>query len=108
MIRIKQYLDEDGSSPFEGWFYELNSAAAAIVTKSIYKLELGNFSNVEGVGSGVYELKIHFGPGYRVYFGEEGSEIVILLCGGIKKKQSRDIEKAIGYWKKYKKKKHAR
>lgn len=108
MIRIKQYLDEDGGSPFEEWFQELNGVAAAIVTKSIYKLELGNFSNVEGVGGGVYELKIHFGPGYRVYFGEEGNEIVILLCGGTKKKQSRDIEKARDCWKKYKKRKHTR
>ena len=103
MIRIKQYIELDGRSPFEEWFMDLNSVAAVKVTKAVYRLELGNFSNVEGVGRGVYELKIHFGPGYRVYFGKDGDEIVILLCGGSKKRQSQDIEKAIKFWQEYKK-----
>ena len=105
MIKIKQYIAMNGSSPFEQWFLELNSLAAAKITKAIYKLELGNFSTVEGVGNGVYEQKIDFGPGYRVYFGEDGNEIVILLCGGTKKRQSNDIEKAKEYWQDYKKRK---
>ena len=58
MIKIKQYIDTVGCSPFDKWFLELNSVAAAKVTKEIYKLELGNFSKVEGVGAGVYEQKI--------------------------------------------------
>ena len=80
MIKIKQYIAADGLSPFDKWFSELNSMAAAKITKAVYKLELGNFSTVEGVGSGVYEQKIDFGPGYRVYFGKDGNEIIILLC----------------------------
>jgi putative addiction module killer protein len=105
MIRIKQYLDQAGRSPFEKWFMELDNTAAAKITKSVYKLELGNFSNVEGVGNGVYEQKIDFGPGYRVYFGKDGNEIIILLCGGTKKRQSNDIAEAINFWQDYKKRK---
>jgi putative addiction module killer protein len=60
---------------------------------------------VEGVGGGVYEQKIDFGPGYRVYFGEDGREVVILLCGGTKKHQSHDIEKAKEFWQDYKRRK---
>ena len=105
MIKIKQYIDTAGFSPFDKWFLELNSLAAARVTKEIYKLELGNFSKVEGVGAGVYEQKIDFGPGYRVYFGKDGDELVILLCGGTKKRQSQDIAEAIGLWQDYKKRK---
>ena len=105
MIKIKQYIFPDGHSPFDKWFMGLNSVAAAKITKAIYKLELGNFSNVEGVGSGVYEQKIDFGPGYRVYFGKDGIEVIILLCGGTKKRQSNDIEEAIQLWQDYKKRK---
>lgn len=105
MLRIKQYIDEDGRSHFDKWFAELNSVAAAKITKAIYKLELGNFSTVEGVGGGVYEQKIDFGPGYRVYFGKDGNEIIILLCGGIKKRQSNDIAEAKELWQDYKRRK---
>lgn len=72
MIRIKQYIAPDGRSPLDKWFMGLNTIASAKVTKAIYKLELGNFSNIKSVGGGVYEQKIDFGPGYRVYFGKEG------------------------------------
>ena len=102
MIRIKQYIDASGSSPFEKWFLGLNSVAAAKITKAIYKLEIGNFSTVEGVGNGVYEQKIYFGPGYRVYFGKDGNEIIILLCGGIKKRQFNDVAEAKENWQDYK------
>jgi putative addiction module killer protein len=66
------------------------------------RLSLGNTSHVKGVGTGIYEIKIDFGPGYRVYFGKDGSEIVILLGGGTKKKQSRDIAAAQDCWRDYK------
>jgi putative addiction module killer protein len=105
MIKLKQYINNEGRSPFVKWFLELNSIAAAKITTAIYKLELGNFSNVKGVGNGVYEQKIDFGPGYRVYFGKDGSEIIILLCGGSKKHQSKDISAAHEYWQDYKKRK---
>lgn len=69
------------------------------------RLALGNVSNVKVVGSGVLELKIDFGPGYRVYFGKDGEQLVILLGGGAKKRQQRDIAAAIADWQDYKRRK---
>lgn len=108
MIKIKQYVSPDGESTFEKWFLTLNNAAAAKITTAIYKLELGNFSTVKSVGSGVYEQKVDFGPGYRVYFGNDGNEIIILLCGGTKKRQFKDVENAKKYWQEYKDRKKKR
>lgn len=68
-------------------------------------VELGNFSNVKGVGAGVFEYKIDFGPGYRVYFGKDGDRLVILLGGGTKKTQDRDIVTVRARWQDYKKRK---
>jgi len=68
-------------------------------------LELGNTSNVKGVGAGVFELKVDFGPGYRVYFGKDGSEVVILLGGGTKRRPDRDISAARASWQNYKSRK---
>ena len=65
-------------------------------------MEQGNFSNVEGVGAGVYEYKIDFGPGYRIYFGKDGSRLIILIGGGIKKRQNKDIQTARECWADYK------
>ena len=69
------------------------------------RIELGNFSNVKSVGSGVYEHKIDFGPGYRIYFGKNGDKLVILLGGGTKKRQNRDIQDAQASWTDYKRRK---
>jgi putative addiction module killer protein len=105
-VVIHEYLTEKGTSPFARWFEGLNTTAAAKVATALYRLEQGNFSRVEGVGSGVYEYKIDFGPGYRVYFGKDGEKIIILLGGGTKKRQSADISKALDCWQDYKKWKH--
>ena len=66
-IRIAEYLDPSGRSPFRRWFDGLDAVAAAKVTTALYRLGQGNFSNVEGVGAGVFEYRIDFGPGYRIY-----------------------------------------
>lgn len=87
------------------WFDELNSTAAAKVTAAIVRLASGSFGNVKGVGAGVSERRIDFGPGYRVYFGRDGEQITILLGGGSKKGQSADIAAAIARWKDYKRRK---
>jgi putative addiction module killer protein len=105
-VAVREYLDERGASPFSRWFARLDSASAAKVATALYRLEQGNFSRVEGVGSGVYECKINFGPGYRVYFGKDGEKLVILLGGGSKKRQSADISAALDCWQDYKKRKH--
>ena len=74
----KQYEDADGSCPFEEWFVDLHPPAAAKVTAAIIRMEQGNFSNVKAVGPGVFEYKIDFGPGYRIYFGKDGDRLLIL------------------------------
>jgi putative addiction module killer protein len=104
--QIKEFVRE-GSSLFQEWFDDLDSIAASKVTTALYRLQYGNFSNVRSVGSGVSEYKIDFGPGYRVYFGRDGYTLIILLTGGTKKTQSKDIEKAKIFWQEYKaRKKH--
>ena len=102
MLTVLEYLHGDGSSPFADWFQSLDAAAAAKVTTAICRMELGNFSNVKGVGAGVFEYRIDFGPGYRVYFGKDGDAVVILLGGGTKKRQDRDIADAHERWADYK------
>lgn len=89
VIDVREYLDHRGKSPFGDWLQRLESVAAAKVTASILRLAQGNFSNVKGLGGGVVECKIAFGPGYRVYIGRDGETLVILLCGGTKKHQPR-------------------
>ena len=107
-IRVLEYLDTSGRSPYRRWFDELDATAAAKVSTALYRLGQGNFSNVEGVTGGIFEYRIDFGPGYRVYFGKDGPTIVILLGGGTKKRQSRDIGAAAGAWIDYKRRKPAR
>lgn len=91
-----------GRSPFGRWFEDLNAEAAAKVTSAIARLELGNFSNVKGVGGGVFECRVDFGPGYRVYFGKDGDTLVILVAGGTKKRQQADVTAAQRRWSDYK------
>jgi putative addiction module killer protein len=92
---ILEYEDQGGGSPFSKWFDRLNAEAARKVTTAVYRIGLGNFSNTEAVGRGVYECRINFGPGYRVYFAKDGELIVILLGGGTKKRQQNDIQLAL-------------
>ena len=105
MIDVREYLERQGRSPYKAWFDRLNAQAAAKVATAVTRLALGNMSNVKGVGSGVFELRIDFGPGYRVYFGKDGQRLVILLGGGIKHRQQRDINAAIAGWEDYKRRK---
>jgi putative addiction module killer protein len=105
MIEIREYLDGWGHSPFAEWFDGLDALAAAKVTASVTRIGQGNLSNVKGVGDGVLEYRIDFGPGYRVYFGRDGDVLVILLAGGTKKRQQRDIETAQMRWADYKRRK---
>jgi putative addiction module killer protein len=102
-MTVLEFLDATGASPFAAWFSGLDPTAAARVTTAINRLALGNVSNVKGVGAGVFEYRIDFGPGYRVYFGKDGDTIVILLGGGTKKRQDRDITAARQRWSDYKK-----
>lgn len=101
-MEILEYVDVNGVSPFGDWFQNLEAQSAAKVSTAVTRLSLGNRSNVKGVGAGVLELKIDFGPGYRVYFGADGGQLVILLAGGTKQRQQRDIADAQKRWADYK------
>ena len=105
MLTVLEYLDRTGSSAFADWFGSLDAPVAAKVTTAIRRLELGNLSNVKGVGAGVFEYRIDFGPGYRLYFGKDGETLIILVGGGTKKRQDRDIATAHARWADYKKRK---
>jgi putative addiction module killer protein len=102
VLALRYYVYPDGQSPFEKWFAGLDAPARAKVTTALVRLEQGNLSNVKGVGEGVLEYRINFGPGYRVYFGRDGDVLVILLTGGTKKRQQRDIAAATEMWADYK------
>ena len=106
MTEVREYLDAKGNSPYAKWFDRLNNATAAVkVATAIHRMELDNFSNVKGVGAGVYECRINCGPGYRIYFGKDGDRLVILLGGGTKKRQNADVTAAKAHWRDYKRRK---
>jgi len=102
MIEIAEYLDEDGDSPFGKWFADVDVQAALRVRRALARMEQGNFGDSKGVGEGVMERRIPFGPGYRLYYGRDGETLVILLIGGTKKRQSDDIDAAKQHWAAYK------
>lgn len=96
---IALYLTQDGRCPFTIWLNALRDRQArAKIKKRLDRIELGNLGDVKPVGEGVMELRIPYGPGYRVYFSQVGSRIVLLLCGGDKKTQDQDILRAKQYW----------
>jgi putative addiction module killer protein len=102
--QVENYQCPDGRCPFEEWLASLRDRRArALIWTRIGRVRLGNLGHCEPVGSGVLELKIDYGPGYRVYFGQVGTKLVILLCGGDKSSQPEDIRRAIEYWEDYKK-----
>ncbi len=104
-FRIKEFT-EAGNSPFADWFDSLDAVTAARVDRYVRRLEAGNFGSAKVLQDGVSELKLDFGPGYRVYFGRDGKTIIILLGGGSKRRQSADIAAAIERWKRYKQSKN--
>jgi putative addiction module killer protein len=101
-IEVVEYLEPHGRSPYAEWFDRLNAPAAAKVTIALTRMAHGNFSNAKSVGGGVHEYKIDFGPGYRMYFGRDGEQLILLLGGGSKKRQQRDIAEALSRWQDYK------
>ena len=106
-FRIVEYI-ESGKSIFADWFNALDAAPAARVDRYVRRMEHGNFGDSKAVGEGVRELRIDFGPGYRVYYGIDEGRIVLLLGGGTKRHQSQDIKKAIDGWTVYKRRKKQR
>jgi putative addiction module killer protein len=100
---VRIYRLAAGRMPYAEWMDALSDdRARQKVDARIARLRIGNFGVARSVGDGVQELKIDFGPGYRVYFGRDGDTLVILLCGGTKGTQNEDIRKAKEFWKDYK------
>jgi putative addiction module killer protein len=101
--RIDYYKTADGTCPYERWIRSLkDSTARGRINARLANVRLGNFGNSRGVGEGVCELKIDYGPGYRVYYAQHGNSVVILLMGGTKQGQDDDIAQAKEYWADFK------
>ena len=99
---IQRYITLNGKVPFTEWFESLRDINAQTkVISRLNRVAIGNLGNCRSVGEGVFELKINYGPGYRIYFGQIGNTIILLLCGGDKSTQNRDIRQAKEYWKDY-------
>lgn len=105
MVEVREYVDVHGRTPYRDWIVKLDAATRARVIVSVLRIEQGNFSAAKSVGSGVSELRLDFGPGFRIYFGKDGERLVILLGGGTKRRQQADIDAAHALWTEYKKRK---
>ena len=104
---IREYLKPDSKCPFRDWLRSLKDVnARARIRVRINRIRLGNFGDCKSVGSGVSEFRIDYGPGYRVYFGRVGEKLVLLLYGGSKKNQEKDIKRAKEFWYDYKRRKN--
>ena len=101
---IKELLVNDSMSPFGDWFAELDSLAAAKVRVAVARMEQGNLSNVQWF-RGIGEFRIDWGPGFRIYLAKDGLRIILLLGGGTKKSQQKDIEQAVEHWENHKRRK---
>jgi putative addiction module killer protein len=101
-ITVLEYQTEDGRQPFSEWLEKLRDREAAQrIDARLARLRLGNVGDARSIGKGVSELRISIGPGYRIFFGRKGSQLVILLCGGDKSTQQRDVQRAHEYWADY-------
>jgi len=105
-LRVEEYVRQDGSIPFSAWFERLDAHAAAKVATAVTRLSLGNTSNVKWF-RGLGELRVDWGPGYRVYLAKDGEMLVLLFCGGTKKRQSAEVEMALKLHQEYKARKRA-
>jgi putative addiction module killer protein len=107
-ITIKSFVETNGNVPFQEWLDSLDRHTQARIAVGLTRLSRGNRSQVRGVGDGVAELKMDFGPGYRIYFGQDGEMLIILLAGGTKRRQNEDIARAKTRWLEYKQRKASR
>ena len=99
---LQVYQTQNGREPFTEWLKSIRDQRTRTrIRERIERLEIGNVGDCQSVGAGVFELRLHFGAGYRIYFGEVDNIIVLLLCGGDKSSQTQDIERAKTYWLEY-------
>jgi putative addiction module killer protein len=100
-LSVLEYATDDGHSPFRTWLESLGAATKARVQARVFRFELGNLGDHKSVGGGVWEARLQFGPGYRIYFAKDGTTIILLLTGGDKATQRKDIDRARIYWARY-------
>jgi putative addiction module killer protein len=107
VFEIRRYRTASGAEPVTAWLSDLpDRQARARVIARLERLAIGNFGDSKFLGNGVSELRIDWGPGYRVYYARDGRTVVVLLCGGDKRKQDADIRKAVELWQEYRNRKH--
>jgi putative addiction module killer protein len=104
-IEVREYLDRLGRNRFSEWFTSLDEPVQLRISTSLARVRNGNLSNAKSVGAGVQELRLDFGPGYRIYFGRVGTAIVILPAGGTKRRQQADLVTAQALWQEFKERK---
>jgi putative addiction module killer protein len=100
-FKVREYIRSDGSCPYQEWLDTLPDRTSARIRARVTRFERGNLGDRKSLGGGIFEARLHFGPGYRLYFGLEGRIVVILLCGGDKSAQAGDIRRAREYWGNY-------
>ena len=105
MFEVREYIYARGHSPYATWFDRLDASAASKVATAVLRMEQGNLSNAKSVWAGVFECRIDFGPGYRIYFGRDGDAKIVMLGGGTKARQQRVIETARIRWREYRRRK---
>jgi putative addiction module killer protein len=98
---VREYVDDSGRIPFREWLSELDLAIRARVQARVLRFETGNLGDHKEVGGGIWEARLDFGPGYRLYFGRSGRDVILLLLGGDKRSQKKDIKRAQEFWAKY-------
>jgi putative addiction module killer protein len=98
---LQKYMTSEGGCPFDEWFFNLDAQTQARIDARLDRVSLGNFGDRKSIGEGIYELRFFFGPGYRVYYGLAGRQVVLLLVGGDKKGQNKDIQAAQRLWATY-------
>jgi putative addiction module killer protein len=107
-IEVVQFQTEAGTCPFADWFDDLDGRAAAKVRVALARMETGNLGDTKSVADGVFERRIDWGPGYRIYFGRDGVRLIVLLGGGTKRRQQRDIKQATAHWLDYRRRRKER
>jgi putative addiction module killer protein len=100
-FEVREYVEESGRCPFREWLSALEALTRARIQARILRFEMGNLGDHKELGGGVWEARLAFGPGYRLYFGKSGRHVVLLLLGGDKGSQRRDIKRAKEFWAEY-------
>lgn len=101
-MEVREYVAANGKAPFSSWIAKIRDRQVrARIRTRVSRIRVGNFGDCKPIGEGVFELRLQFGPGYRVYFGREHEQLILLLCGGDKGTQDRDIQRAKEMWNEY-------